>query len=68
MILLKDKMPIFKNLTDLRGYVEKHAKTTSREYSTAKKPRNSDINTFLLKEFSCFCAEDTFFKKYGEVT
>lgn len=65
MILLKDKMPIFKNMIDLRAYIEQYTKATSIE-STAKKAKTSNINTFLLTEFSCFCAENTFFKQYGE--
>lgn len=67
MILLKDKMPIFKNIIDLRAYVEEYANATSTESYTAKNTKTSNINSFLLKEFSCFCAKDVFFKQYGEV-
>lgn len=67
MILLKDKMPIFKNIIDLRAYVEEYANTTSTESYPTKNTKTSNINSFLLKEFSCFCAKDVFFKQYGEV-
>lgn len=66
MILFKDKMPIFENMMDLQAYIEQYAEASPIE-SISKNAKTSNFDTFLLKEFSCFCAENTYFKHYGEV-